>query len=144
MPSSISVNISRDSAHILLYVFAMADSGPHLLVPTLASKFLRRTANSESEFASADASTSLLEYLMTFKTYSKQVTGMGIVMSWRSVAGIISNCRIPSITQLMLKYALLVRSTGGKMCIILLPEINQVVVSSSSALTPKLSSVRGV
>ena len=41
----------------------------YLLVPMLASKVLRRTASSESDPDKADAKISLLEYLMTFRTY---------------------------------------------------------------------------
>lgn len=40
----------------------------YLLVPMLASKFLRRIASSESDSDKADASISLLEYLITFRT----------------------------------------------------------------------------
>ena len=51
----------------------------HLLVPMLASKFLRRIASSESDPDKADASTSLLEYLMTFRTYKANVMSCDVL-----------------------------------------------------------------
>lgn len=50
----------------------------HLLVPMLASNVLRRVASSELELASAEASTNLLLYLMTFSTCNYQRTHIAL------------------------------------------------------------------